>query len=527
MEELASIWRAVQRLGYAKMATMGVTVVALLLLIAWIGLRSAEPMGLLYSGLDPGEGGRIGQRLDELKIPYEARGDGTVVMVPESMVARTRMALAASGLPRQGGAGYELLDSQSPMNMTSFMQRVQRLRALEGELARTIVTLNGVRSARVHIVLAERETFSRETPKPTASVAVVMAGGLRLGVSEAAAIRLLIAGAVPGLRQEDVSVLDPSGVVLAADGTEALVGGRLAEVKAALEQNLQHAVVGLLEPLIGRGKVRVVASLDIDGTREVSHEEKFDPLTQIERSKQSQVDQDNSEDTKQRDAVTVGQNLPNQAAAPAATPGKITSSSTHNGQTTNYELSSTRSDRVREPGEVKRLTVAVVVDGLADEKGAFKPRSKEELDRLAELIHSAVGFDAKRGDIVTVDSLPFVVFDPEGTGSDYAANASKVPWNWLAIAALLALALVGTGGGMMIWRNRGRLDLVARDQANALLSGAAPGTPTTVLVEKQPGAAAIPLAAPTPLSILHELIDERPDEALAVIRAWIADGEAA
>ncbi len=205
MEKLASLKRVAAGLGPAKLAAMAAVAVSLLLLLGWIASRSGEPTGLLYSGLDPAEAGRIGQRLDELKIPYQASGEGSVILVSQSQVARTRMILAANGLPHQGGSGYELLDSQSPMNMTSFMQRVQRLRALEGELARTVATLNGVRNARVHIVLPERETFSRDRPKATASVAVVMTGAGRLTQAQASAIRLLVAGAVSGLQQDDVS----------------------------------------------------------------------------------------------------------------------------------------------------------------------------------------------------------------------------------------------------------------------------------------------------------------------------------
>src|ERR1700729_1665932 len=159
MEHFASLKATLARLESAKLAGLGGVALVMLVLLGWVATRSTEPMALLYSGLDPAEGGRIGQRLDELKIPYEAIGSGDTIKVPASQVARIRMELAANGLPHQAGAGYELLDSQSPMNMTSFMQRV---RALEGELARTILTLDGIRSARVHIVLPERESFSRD-----------------------------------------------------------------------------------------------------------------------------------------------------------------------------------------------------------------------------------------------------------------------------------------------------------------------------------------------------------------------------
>jgi flagellar M-ring protein FliF len=518
MEQMAGLKQMIQRLGFAKIGAMAVVAAAVLLMVGWIAARSVEPMGMLYSGLDPSEAGRIAQRLEELKIPYEAKGDGSVVMVPQSQVARTRMMLAASGLPHQGGTGYELLDSQSPMNMTSFMQKVQRLRALEGELARTIDTLNGVRSARVHIVLAERETFSRDTPKPTASVAVVTNGATRLGMAEAAAIRLLVAGAVAGLQQDDVTVLDPAGIVLAADGAASIIGGRVGEIKANNEQSLQRAVTELLEPLIGHGKVRVVASVDIDGTREVSREEKFDPLTQVERSKQSQVDVDNSEDTKPVNPVTVSQNLPNPAPPPTGTPGKSTTSSNHNGQTTNYEISSVHSETVREPGQIKRLTVAVVVDSALNDKGVAQPRSKEELERLSQLVKSAVGFDAKRGDIVTVDTMTFLPPELLGSGADLPLVAAATPWAIIAVGALVVLLVGGGAGVILMQRKRARLELAEAEAATAL----AASEDVTALEEKANGP-----SLPSPLVSLFELIDLRPEESLAVIRNWIADSEAA
>ncbi len=536
MEHLVSIKQALRRLGPAKLATLAVSALAVLLLLAWVAARPGEPMGLLYSGLDPGEAGRIGQRLDELKVAYEAKGDGTVILVAMSQVARVRMELAASGLPHQAGAGYELLDTQSPMSMTSFMQRVQRLRALEGELARTIVTLNGVRSARVHLVMPERESFAREGPKPTGSVAVVMAGAMRLNPSQAAAIRLLVAGAVPQLQQEDVSVLDPSGIVLAAGGSDVMPGGRMSELKASRELSLQHAVTELLEPLVGRGKVRVTASVDIDNSREVSREEKYDPLSQVERSKQTQQDQETSDENRPHDAVSVGQNLPNpQTATQTAAQGKTSSSNTRNSQTVNYELSSSKNERVREPGDVRRLTVAVVVDGLIDDKGAFRPRPKEELDRFAELVRTAVGFDAKRGDQIAVDTMRFVADETLGTGAGENPEAASLPWTWIAVAGVLAALLLL--GGAFVLRKRGRLALARNGQGTPLLAasqpalGSSPGAALPGAASASDQTALVPRPSarglPAPVLALYDLVDARPEEALAVIRTWIADSEAA
>ena len=461
-------------------------------------------------------------------------------MVPASQVARIRMELAASGLPHQGGAGYELLDQQSPMNMTSFMQRIQRLRALEGELARTIVTLDGVRTARVHIVFPERETFARDTPKATASVAVTMAGPGRLSVAQASAIRLLVSGAVPGMSGESVSVLDPSGVVIAADDSEAAGSNRISALKAAREQDLRRAVTDLLGPLIGHDKISVAASVELDASREVSHEEKFDPLSQIERSKQIQVDQDATNETKAVEAVSVSQNLPSQNGPGGGEPGKASTNNSRSGQTINYEISSVHSDRVREAGELKRITIAVVVDGTENDKGPYKPRSPEELERLSELIRSAVGFDINRGDRVTVETMHFIRDPQLGVGADAEATQfAKLPMTWI----LLGGATVLLAGGFVMWRARKgkQLSLTGPEQAASIpymlsdprVAGgqSQPGQMTALPGAEEgmapPGAYALTDGRVEPehqalFAALFEAVDARPDEALSTLRAWLA-----
>jgi flagellar M-ring protein FliF len=408
------------------------------------------------------------------------------------------------------------------MNMTSFMQRVQRVRALEGELARTIVGLNGVKNARVHLVLPEREGFSREVPKPTAAVTVTMDGPERLTPSQAAAIRLLVAGAVPRMQQDDVSVLDPSGVVLAANGGTSFAMGRLDEMRNTEEQELQRTVSGLLEPLLGRGKVRVAAAVDLETARQTDREEKFDPLSQVERSKQSQNDRDSSDENRPQQPVTVGQNLPNQQVG-AGSGNRNSTSSSHNSETVNYELSSTTSERVREPGDLKRLTVAVVVDGTLNDKGVYTPRGKEELDRLAELVRSAVGFNEKRGDKVTVETMQFAPLDALGTSSDGDMQAAApLPLKVIIPAAVLMTALV-LGMAMLLMRRR-------KAEAVVLPPEHEETQPVAMLqdpVENLFSIAAVGGTHRSPLLIaLNSIVDDRPDETLAVLRSWIVQGTA-
>jgi flagellar M-ring protein FliF len=485
--QLAGVRDALLRLGPAKLAALGVVALVVFGLVAWVALRAGEPMGLLYSGLDPAQAGQISQKLDEMKIASEARGDGTSLYVPASEVARVRMQLAAAGLPRQGPAGYELLDNQSPMNMTSFMQRVQRLRALEGELARTILALDGVHGARVHLVLPERETFAREAPPATASVSVTMLPGQRLTASQAAAIRLLVAGA--------------------------MAAGRLNEMKSEREQAVQRAVLDLLEPLVGRGHVRAVAAVELDPTRESSREERFDPLSQVERSRQTNTEEESSNETRANAPVTVGQNLPTEQVG--ANPAKTDSKTSRHGETVNYELSSTLSERMREPGTMKRLTVAVVVDGRTDAKGRFQPRPHEELDKFAELVRAAVGFDAKRGDRVTVDTLRFVPEDSVDAASAQAGapEGGRVSHSNLILAAVLVLAVAAAGGWFALRAYR-RMARARLDLARQPIAGPMPAA----LAQPPVGALAL-----SPAAALAELVDDRFEESVAVLRTWIAE----
>lgn len=510
--ELRTLGTSLARLGPIKLAALGAVALSALVGV-WLVARAPQAAdGLLYAGLEPADAGRIVSRLEELKVRVDTRGDGTI-LVPSAQVARLRMQLASEGLPRQTGAGYELLDQANPMQMTAFMQRVQRLRALEGELARTIVSMNGVRTARVHIVMPERESFSRDAPQPTASVSVTTQAGQRLSSAQAAAIRLLVAGAVPRLRQEGVSVLDPSGIVLAADGGSGAVAGRVGELRALQEAAYQKAVLDLLEPIIGHGKVRAIAAVEIDSTRSVAREEKYDPLGQVERSRQTAVEQESNEDQRAREPVTVGQNLPNQQANNP--PGqKTTSSSQRNNDTINYEISSRTEETTREPGAVRRLSVAVIVDGATDATGAFQPRSREELDRFTTLVRAAVGYDERRGDSVTVDGMKFLNDDPLGTLADRDAAAGGISPLWLGLVVLLMLAMAG-GGWMVVRQRRAAAAAIALSmRANEEL----------VTEEKLATIGPDLQVRLSSITALNEIVDQHPDETLAVIRAWIEEG---
>ncbi len=393
------------------LGAIGAAVVAAI--VAMSIMMSQAKMTVLYSGLDQAAVSRMGQAIQEMGVAFDVQQDGTAILVAPEDAPRVRMALAERGLPSNSNVGYELFDEQGALGLTSFMQRVTRTRALEGELARTIQTMDNVKAARVHIVLPDREAFSRTAPKPSASVVIRTAGGQGLPHEKATAVQRLVAAAVPGLEPSNVTVLDTSGNVLAADGDE--VGsrriGRINDLKAETQTRMMEAVEALLTPYLGVGNFRVIVTADINTDREVISEETFDPDSQVERSLRSLTEIESATDRSFEPPVTVQQNLP----AEEVNNGPQSQSSTETKrveETINYELSSIRRERVSEGGEIERLSVAVLVNGVrtVNEQGetVYRPRTQEELAVIANVVRTAVGFDARRGDVVTVENVEFL-----------------------------------------------------------------------------------------------------------------------
>ncbi|MBY0448304.1 MAG: flagellar M-ring protein FliF, partial [Hyphomonadaceae bacterium] len=228
-----------------------IAAVAAALLFGLISFSGREQKALLFADLDLTEAGRIGERLDQAKVPYEVRGDGSSIFVPRSRVAEVRLMLAADGLPSRGSVGYELFDQSDPLGQTQFQQDINRLRALEGELARTIVALDAVSSARVHLVLPERRLFEQDKEQPSASILLKLIGGT-ISAEQVQAIRNLAAGAVPGLLPGKVTILDDRGELLAAEDPEGTAGAAAVadERKQAYETRIRATVLDIVEGVV-------------------------------------------------------------------------------------------------------------------------------------------------------------------------------------------------------------------------------------------------------------------------------------
>ena len=387
------------------MAMIAVTA-ALIGFFAFVIMRVTTPqMTTLFTDLSLEDSSSIIKDLDRQGIPYEMRNEGSVILVPKDKVTRLRMKLAEGGLPKGGGVGYEIFDKSDALGTTSFVQSINHLRALEGELARTIRGIDRIQAARVHLVLPERPLFSRETPEPSASIVVRVRGSLEQ--QQIRAIRHLVASSVNGLKPQRVSIVDETGSLL-ADGAASDVDQAVGdERRNAYEKRMRKQVEDIVSSVVGTGRARVQLAADFDYNKITQTSDKFDPEGRVLRS--SQTREESSASAGDSGQVTVNNELPGNQNNANGTQARDQSKKTE--ETNNYEISRTTKTEVTEAGRVNRISVAVLVDGAysKNEKGelVYKERSKEELDRISALVRSAIGFDQKRGDQVEVVNLKF------------------------------------------------------------------------------------------------------------------------
>ncbi|GGE19875.1 flagellar M-ring protein [Aureimonas endophytica] len=410
-EKARQILENLSALGPRKLGAMAVVGA---LIVALVGLGayalSRPDMEVLYTGLDRQDVTRIGAALTESGISFDINAKGDTVSTPFSSTASARMLLAEKGLPRSEGAGYELFDQLGSMGLTSFMQEVTRVRAMEGELARTIQTLKDVRAARVHIVLSEPGTFRREMQKPSASV--VIRTDNAEAFRSADAIRHLVSSAIPSMSPDEVTVLNTDGTLLASgdDGAGATSAKQLG-MEGVVSRSIEDSIRRTLAPYLGIGNFQssVVAKLDTD--RKSTSSKKFDPEGKVERSTRTVRDTGQSNNKQANNATTVDQNVPQQAPETASQGNESSDAKDRREELTNYEINETTTQTVSDGYDVKRLSVAVVVNRkrIADSLGADATPEKIDaaLDQVKTLVASASGFSEPRGDQIAVTAVDF------------------------------------------------------------------------------------------------------------------------
>lgn len=399
-------------MGVAKLGAMaGLTAAIAGFFMYVMGMMSDAPKALLFSGLDPRDSAEIANRLDTMKVPYELQGDGSSVLVPSDQVLRLRMQFAGDGLPAGGSVGYEIFDRTDSFGQTSFVQNVNLVRALEGELGRTIRSLSSIANARVHLNIPKHELFAAKQPEPSASVVLRARGTVAPG--QVQAIQNLVASAVPGMTAGSVTVIDEKGNMLGGGaGQAATAVVQHDERTATYEGRVRAQVEDIVTSIAGPGRARVQISAEIDYNRITREMQTFDPDGQVIRSTQTSNADSNNQDGKSQQGVSITNSLPAGAAeGGAGASGANSSIDKRTEEVTNYEISKTTSTEVQEGGRVKRLSVAVAVDGsyTTDDKGTrtYQPRAAEEMQQIEQLVRSAIGFDEKRGDQLKVINLRF------------------------------------------------------------------------------------------------------------------------
>jgi flagellar M-ring protein FliF len=456
-------------------------------------------------------------------------------MAPKDRVPRLRMSLAESVLPKDRSIGYEIFDKSDALGATSFVQNINHLRALEGELSRTIRALDRVQAARVHLVLPERPLFSREAPEASASIVLKVRGSL--DPAQVNAIRHLIASAVTGLKPERVSIVDEAGRLL-ADGARGdnSIGATADERQVAYERRLRDQIESIVSSVVGPGHAKVQLTADFDFNKVTQTSEKFDPDGRVLRSSQTREEAAASGDNRQGQ-VTVGNELPAAPQTDQNAANREQSKKTE--EIVNYEISKSTKTEVSEGGRVNRISVAVLVDGnyTKNDKGdlVYQPREKDEIDHIAALVRSAIGFDQKRGDQVEVVNLRFAetpntaIAEPTGLMSYLQFTKDDI----MRGVEDLVMALLGLVVVLMVVR-----PLVRR-----IVTPEVKGTGMAAALEGELDAAlataeeikAVPSATSKMIDIAQvqgqvhaqsvqkvgELADKNPNETVAIIRSWL------
>lgn len=568
---MQGILENLKSLGWTRLAILGGTGLALVFALLFsVSVAVAPTYVTLYRDLSPAEASRVVDSLEQAGFRVRTDATGAVISVPQEDMARARMELAGSGLPSDGTPGWELFDEASGLGMNTFMQRVNRMRALEGELSRSIQTIQGVDAARVHLVLPEREPFSRDRPRPSASVIVRGSGSRQLSMRQAQSIRALVAAAVPELSPSGVTVLSATGETILSDDGEGSPEASIQGVRAGVEDRMSRQIAEILSARVGAGNARVQVSVDLSTSRQVVREQSYDPGQRVVRSTETR-EETREDQQAARGEVGVADNIP--AALADGAPGGATNSSTRTDEIVNYEIGGTQREIIREPGDIEKVSVAVLVNGIYNvaQNGdvEYEERTAEELARLEELVRSAIGFNEERGDSVSVVSLRFMDYSMD-VGEPVTRGFSGILSDNLPmiLRGVFALALIGAVlqfgvrpalAGVLEDRSAGDDDedalpgeepqaqLPAQQDPNAANQAAVAGQAGQ---RRQPGAQQgagrlhtgdildpLPAGAEELVTLatvqggvqrgwiktVGELIEHEPDDSLKVVKAWLSE----
>ncbi len=554
---LKSLFDGFRALGPAKLAAMALVSVGMLCMLALLMLHGGSDgesrMALLYGDLDIREASQMADLLEKAHIKRELNAQNDQIMVPEADVASARLLLAKSNLPSGGTVGYEIFDRGDGLTSTQFQQEINQTRALEGELVRSITLIEGVRGARVHLVLPHRDLFAQDAQPAQASVLLTMRNSTPLDAQAIQAILNLVSAAVPGLKPQAIAIIDNHGNLLARNGSA--IGGvdgavSSDELRQSIALRLSRQVEDMLDASLGPNRVRAEASVTLDDAKINETREDYNPDEQVLRSQQTSSDK--SRNTQAQQNTSVANNLPNADAGRA----QSGSQDDRRQETSNYEIGKTIRTTAELTPRIQRISLAVLVDGetTTDRTGktSWEPRSREELTRIAELVKSAVGFDQKRGDVVTVDTMRFDNTDeaaeslaphtPFGLGIAEPDLLRLAQTSFIGLITLIIgffvfkpiLAQLSRGsspetlrlssteatrvGGPQAIDGNGRLLLAGPEAAEA--GSTSKSKPSSQLLMQHE----IGQARNSSTRRLGDLVEQFPEESLTLVRAWLSEG---
>jgi flagellar M-ring protein FliF len=532
-----------KNLGPARLAAMAGVAVGLIAFIIFFATRfSTSPMTELYGNLSATDSREIIKQLELSGIPFTTADNNSQILIAGEQVTAVRMQMAEQGLPSGGTIGYEVFDSMDALGATNFIQNINLLRALEGELARTIKSIEGVQNARVHLVMPTREMFTRETQEPTASVYIKMRSG-RLAENQVNAVQHLIAAAVPKLKPSNISIVDERGALLSRsfENDDAMVAAQQDEAVKNMERRLATSVISLVESSLGPGKVRAEVRAEMEFDKVVTAEEIFNPDQAVVRSSVT-VTENNTQNESDPTDVTVGNQLPD-AQANTGGAARMTTNENRSEETVNYDISKTTRNQVREAGTLKRLSVAVLVDGNYTTNAETNERTyaaldTETMDKIRSLVNTAVGYSADRGDQIEVVNMPFTGFD-DLLGADEEFNLlgfnkeeimRMAEGLGVAVVAVLVILLVVRPLVTRAFEAMPQGDeaLLTTDGAMAQLTG--PGGVPMPMGQKEEEEDLDELididkvegrVKASSLRKIGDIVDKHPEEALSIIRTWL------
>jgi len=538
---VSNILQTIKNMSSGRLVSIAAIIIFLFSFFIYLGVQmNTTEYGVLYTDLELEDAKQIVARLDTENVKYKLTKNGTEIMVPIDDVNRMRVNTAELALASKGAnVGYEVFDNTDALGSTNFVQNVNLIRALEGELARTIRSVDNIKSARVHLVMPKREMFSREEQIPTASVVIKTRDG-DLDMAAVQSIQKLVAAAVPKLDVKNVSIVDAAGNLLTGFDEEEKINLRNTNnelMRLEQERKLAAKVVDLLEKSVGEGHAQAQVTIEMDFDEVVTNEEIYDPDSQVVRSQATVSEEGVSGDKSQ--PVTVAQNIPNGDSALANS--GIFEQKSKVEETINYEISKVIRNKVKNTGTLKRLTVAVMVDGVyeknADGQMEYRPRTEEEMEQITALVKSAVGYDANRGDLVDVENLRFAQFAEQLNETSEILYLGFTKDELLRIAEGLGVAIVAVLVILLVIRplinnafepaaTAAAEKLLAKnsDDDNLLLSNFLntddDGTDELINLNKVDGRIKV-----SSLKKLNNLIEKNPETAVNVIRSWLYNND--